>query len=414
MSGLKVLLFLVIITTLIRLILVVFPSYKIDMNTWQAWTIRLVEVTPINFYSPDYFADYFPGYLYMLWFLGNSFNLIFPQISIISLGFETYLKLFTNLFDILTAFIIYKTITRYSKKWGLFSSILYLANPALTFNSSIMGQVDGILTFFLVYSTYYLLERKKPFEWSILSGLAFLVKPQGLAIFPISLIYLAKNFPKKYLLSILVIPILMIVLSVPFFVNNPLFGLFNLFQKSANTYPYTSMFSYNFWSFAGFWVSDSTAFLGTSYQYWGLVLFSLALLLIVIPLIRNVTKNQTTIYYLAFALSSMTFFMFLTRMHQRYLFPFFAFLLIFASIKKSVRLISIYLILSLVHLINLWYVYYYYNYVYPNPTFVPSPLFKFLESNYNLFTIINLIGFAYLILIYYSNLSQKNNAKEIS
>ncbi len=414
MSDPRVLLFIVFITIFTRLMLISLPSYRIDMNTWQAWTIRLVGVSPLNFYSPDYFADYFPGYLYMLWILGDTFNLILPQTSIASLEFETYLKLFTNLFDILTALIIYKIISRHNKKWTIIAVILYLVNPALTFNSSVMGQVDGILTFSLVYSTYYLLELKKPFEWGILSGLAFLVKPQGMAILPISLIYLIKNFSKKYLLSILVIPILMVILSIPFFVNDPILGLFHLLQKSADTYPYTSMFSYNFWSFAGFWVPDSKAFLGISYQHWGLILFSLVLLIIIIPLIRNKSRNQNTIYYLAIALSSMAFFMLLTRMHQRYLFPFFAFLLIFASIKKSLKLIGVYLILSLIHLINLWYVYYYYNYIYPNPIFLPSPFFKFLELYYNLFTVINIIGFAILILIYYFFLSEKNHAEKIS
>lgn len=402
-----------VLIIIIRLFLIALPSFRIDMNTWQAWAGRLVEVTPLNFYAPNYFADYFPGYLYMLYFLGNSFHLIFPQLPIISLEFEYFLKLFTNIFDVLTALIIYKILSKHNKKWGLFTSILYLANPALIFNSSIMGQVDGILTFFLVYSTYYLIEVKKPFSWGINSALAFLVKPQGLIIFPTSFIYLIKKFPKQRYLSVLVIPILMVLLSIPFFLKDPILGLYHLLQKSASTYPYTSMFSYNLWSLAGFWIPDSTIFLGITYQIWGLILFSIVLLIIILPL-KKVSINQTTIYYLAIALSSMAFFMFLTRIHQRYLFPFFAFLLIVASIKSSIKLIFIYLILSFVHLVNLWYVYYYYNYVYPNPTFSPSPIFNFLETNYNLFTIINLISFTYLILIYYKSFLSKNYAKEIS
>ncbi len=402
-----------ILIFLVRITLIFLPSFKIDMNSWQAWSARLVEVTPIHFYAPNYFADYFPGYLYMLWFLGKSFTVLFPHISIFSLSFEFYLKLFTNIFDLATAYYIYKIVSNYQKKAAFMAVILYLLNPALIFNSSVWGQVDGILAFFLVYSVYPLLELKQPYRFSIFLAFSALIKPQGLAIFPVSLIYLIKNFPKQQSFSILVIPILMILSSVPFFLKDPILGLYHLLQKSASTYPYTSMFSYNFWSFAGFWVPDSTIFLGITYQIWGLILFSVALLIIILPL-KKVSINQNKIYYLAIALSSMAFFLFLTRIHQRYLFPFFAFLLIAASIKNSIKLIAIYILLSLVHFINLWYVYYYYNFVYPNPTFSPSPVFKFLAANYNLFTIINLVGFTFLILIYYKSSFLKNYAKEIS
>ena len=110
----KILILILII--IVRLMCIFLPSFKIDMNDWQAWSARLVEVSPIHFYSPTYFSDYFPGYLYLLWFLGRSYNFLFPHLSIFNLGFELYLKLLTNIFDLATAFCIYKIVNRYQKK----------------------------------------------------------------------------------------------------------------------------------------------------------------------------------------------------------------------------------------------------------------------------------------------------------
>lgn len=392
----------------IRLTLIILPSFRIDMNSWQAWSARLVEVTPIHFYAPNYFADYFPGYLYILWFLGTTFNLLFSHLSIFSLGFELYLKLFTNIFDLATAYYIYKIVSNHQKNLGLLSVILYLTNPALAFNSSVWGQVDGILTFFLVYSAYCLLELRKPYRFGIFSALSILVKPQGLATFPIMLAYLIKNFKYKKYFSLLIIPALLILLSLPFFLKDPIVGLFHLFQKSANTYPYTSMFSYNLWSFAGWWVSDSNKFLGVNYQIWGVIIYFISLAAIAIPLFLKRGHRNNFLIYFASALAIFAFFLFLTRIHQRYLFPFFSFLLIAAIIKKSARLIILYLILSLIHFINLMFVYYYYNYVYPNSKFASLFIYQLLSTYSNWLTFFNLLGFVILILIYYKHSTTKD------
>lgn len=400
---------------ILRIALVALPSFRIDMIDWQAWSARLTEVTPLHFYATDYFSDYFPGYLYVLWFLGVTFKFLFPFSSTFSLNFEVYLKLLTNIFDLATAYYIYKTISKYQRNSGLFSAIFYLANPALAFNSSVWGQIDGILTFFLVYSTYCLLELRQIYRFNIFAALSILIKPQGLAIFPITMIYLIANFKYKKYLGLLLIPALLIFFSLPFFLNDPILGLFHLFQKSASTYPYTSMFSYNLWSFAGWWVPDATKLLTVTYQTWGIIIYFISLIFILAPLVIKKRYKNNFLIYFALSLAGFAFFLFLTRIHQRYLFPFFAFLLVTAFVKNSLKLKFIYAVLSLVHFINLWYVYYYYNYVYPNPKFSSLLIYRLLSINYNLLTLLNLFGFGLLILIYYQYINTKeNHAQETS
>lgn len=406
-------LYIILLLVLFRFVLLFIPSFRIDMTDWQAWAQRLVQLGPNHFYSPTYFSDYFPGYLYILWFLGKSFTIFFPHTPIFSMGFETYLKFFTNIFDFATAYYIYKIIRNYQIKLSISTAIFYLANPALAFNSSVWGQVDGILTFFLVYSAYCLVELKKSYRFSIFFALSTLIKPQGLAVFPIMFSYLTTNFKFSKYLSLLFIPILLIIFSLPFFLKDPIFGLFHLFQKSASTYPYTSMFSYNLWSFAGWWISDSTNLLGISYQTWGIIIYFLALILILLPLFVKKNYKKNVLIYFAFALASFAFFLFLTRIHQRYLFPFFSFLLIVTLIRNSAMLKIVYLILSLIHFINLWYVYYYYNFVYANPKFSSFLINKILSTTYNLFTVANLIGFGILILLYYKFQYEKHPQKSL-
>ncbi|MBI2085767.1 hypothetical protein HYT74_00335 [Candidatus Daviesbacteria bacterium] len=404
----------IFLISLLRFAFILVPSFKIDMTDWQAWSARIAEVTPLHFYNPNYFADYFPGYLYMLWFLGKSFYILLPHLSVFSIEFEIYLKLFTNLFDLGTAYYIYKIVYRYQHKFALIAPIFYLANPALVFNSSVWGQVDGILAFFLVYSAYCLIELKKAYRSNFFSALSIIIKPQGLAIFPVMIIYLLSNFNFKKYFSLLIIPALLILLSLPFFLKDPILGLLHLFQKSANTYPYTSMFSYNFWSFAGWWKPDSTRFLDLTFQTWGIAFYLTSLIFISLPLIFRRNQDNFSIYF-ALALASFAFFLFLTRIHQRYLFPFFSFLLITTFIKNSLKLKTIYIALSLIHFINLWYVYYYYNYVYLNPKFSSLLIYKFLSANYNLFTLLNLFGFGLLVLIYYkAGYTKKNHVQKIS
>ena len=382
----------------IRLYLVTLPSFRIDMNSWLAWSARLVEVTPLHFYAPNYFADYLPGYLYILWFIGKSFQILFSPLSIFSNQFEIYLKFITNLFDFGTAYFIYKIVARYNRKWANWSSLLYLGNPALTFNSSVMGQVDGVPTFFLIYAIYLLLESKKATLWGIVMAIAGLIKPQVLVVLPIMLLALFKQFSiKQVLTSIIIFISLPFILSSPFFLNDPIFGLIKLLQKSVEVYPFNSIFAYNFWGLFGWWQSDINTLFHLTYRNWGVILFGFTLILIFIPLTYKKYSSKPSIIYMAFALSAMDFFLFLTRIHERYLFPVFALFLIAVSIKKTASLIWTYILLSFIHLINLWQVYFYYNYVYNDPAKASIQPYAFISQSSLIFTMITLIIFVIIL-----------------
>lgn len=398
---------LILAAVLVRLVLFTIPSLQIDMCLWVAWTARLIEVGPINFYSDDYFSDYFPGFLYILWAIGGTYTFIFPHLPLDTFLFESLIKSTTTLFDLGSSFFIYKIIYRYHKSLSLLSALLYLANPAIIFNTSVWGQIDGIFTFFLLSFAYFFTERKDIIKSNILLALALIIKPQSLAIFPAVLEKVVKNFSLfKPRIKILILPIALIVFSFPFFIGNPFFGLINLGLKSTSVYPYDSLFAFNFWSLDGWWQNDLVSFQKISHRAWGVILYLLAILAIFVPLFKK-RLNDNFYFYFSSSLSILAFYLFLTRMHERYLFPFLAFILLAALIKKSKVLIFIYLISSVIHFINLYYVYHYYNYVYLGKR-AEDILFVLVDKNYQLFSVFLLLIFAALLFIYYRYLQLLN------
>jgi len=374
------------------------------MNDWQAWATRLVDVGPLNFYTSNFFADYLPFYYFLLWVLSEIFIVIFGKAAIFSITFEIYIKVISNIFDILTAYTIFVIINKYSKKWATVGSLLYLVNPSTVFNSSVWGQIDAIPTFLFIYSLYQLEERRNIKQWSIANTLSFLIKPLNLSAFPIILIRLIKSFSAKKNVSALLLTFLVFFLiSVPFFPTDPIFGGFKHFLSAVNTYPYTSINAYNFWALFGWWKPDTTMWFNLPYHTWSYILYVFVLCIILVPYLRKKVRIGTQLDYFASALSSFGFFLFLTRIHERHLFPVFALLIISACILKSRIIIASYIILTIVNFINLFYSYYYYNVIYNNPIASKNILFDISSSYKLIFSIISLTVFGIMIVVYFKN-----------
>lgn len=368
------------------------------MSLWQAWTERLTTVGPINFYSETYFSDYFPGYLYILWIIGEIYKVIFG-LSFNSSLFEVIIKLVTTIFDLAGAYYIFKIVSKYQKSLAKLSVILYLGNPAIIFNSSVWGQIDGIFIFFLILTLYLLIEKQRRVKSIIYYALAILIKPHSLALLPVIIFRnLEKNPVGTAIKNLVIIPIVLITLSIPFFIYEPILGLFNLAIRASDVYPYNSLFAFNFWSFFGFWEKDSNLIFGLTYRAWGFILYLFFLLLVMVPLLKRAKDNFY--FYFSSCLSVFVFFFFLTRMHERYLLPFFALFLIAAAVKRSKKLFVIYVLMSLIHFANLWYVYYYYNFVYLGVGGTDL-FYKILNENYKVLSAALFLIFIYLLVNYY-------------
>ena len=325
-SNNRILVVLILLGSAIRLLLIPLPGFKIDVGDWFAWTIRLNEVGYSKFYSTQVFSDYTPGYMYVLGLLGIIKNVF--QIN--DVGFYILLKLPAVFIDIALGVLIYTITINSSKFYRLLAASLIFLNPALIFNSSIWGQIDSILAFFILLTIYYL-KKEALILSSLTLGLAFIIKPQTIAIFPVFAFFLMKSFNvKKFLKLSLPFLSIILILSFPFFQNNALIQLINLIFNTSKQYPYTSLFAYNFWGFISFWINDGTIWNGLSYQLWGYILFGIYWLM----LSYFYFKKNLSLYTLS-ALALLGFYFLPTRVHERYLYPALVFLIVLIGINRS-------------------------------------------------------------------------------
>lgn len=389
----RILIILITVGTVLRLFSALLPGFKFDVDAWFSWALRLNEVGFSNFYSPNVWTNYTPGYLYVLAFLGFIKNTFILNNEI----FYYVLKLPAILAEIALAIFIYNFFAKNSSvKMAAISAALILINPALIFNSAVWGQIDGLLTLFMILSIYYL-NKNQLILSSISFALALLIKPQALFLMPIYILYILKNFNLNSIIKLTIPGIfLALIASFPFFPNKPLTGLLELIIKMSNDYNATSLFVYNFWGGVGFWIDDSILWLNFSYRQWGIIMLGIYWIFIFFLYLRK----TISLYALA-TLSLLSFYFLPTRVHERYLYPAIPFLIILFSFYKSKIILFLTILLSLLHFINLYFVYIYYNVLYlkiPVVLYLAN-LFQIIEKDNKSLSFISTIVF--LIISFY-------------
>lgn len=113
----------------VRLWALGWQPFPIDMNCWLAWGQQMCNAGPGGFYTDTMFADYAPGYLYVLWITTAFKNTFFAGASPATNHF--LYRLPSILFDFATAGLIFFTVEEAYRRWQ-FSRQERLANPVLT------------------------------------------------------------------------------------------------------------------------------------------------------------------------------------------------------------------------------------------------------------------------------------------
>lgn len=389
---------------LLRLIFAFLPGFKFDMDPWFSWALRINDVGFSKFYSSEIWTNYTPGYLYILDILG-----FIKNIFLLSDEFFYYiLKLPAIYSEIAIGILIFKIVYKHASfTYTKLAMLLIFLNPALIFNSAIWGQIDGLLTLCMLFTIYFLNKKRLVFS-SIFFALALLIKPQAIAILPIYFLFITQNLKLKYLLK-LTLPALLVIfiLSLPFFPDNPFYGFLNLVQKMTGDYPYNSLNAYNLWGIIGFWIKDTNSIFYLSYQQISYILFFIYWIFISFLFF----KKKISLYATA-ALACLAFYFLPTRVHERYLYPAIPFLVILFSIYKSKTVFILTTLLSLLHLFNLYYVYISYNNIYLNlPKVIYNPIvYDFISTkNYYLSFISTIVFILLTINIYRLDYENKKN-----
>jgi len=343
-----------------------------DIGAFNAWGQRMASVGPGGFYEAGYFADYPPGYLYVLWFLGEIGAALTPLVGQNATG--GLVKIPGILADVGVGWLLFVL----GRGWGpqllerarlgirgdtlgIAAATLYLFNPGVIFDSAVWGQIDSVGTLVLL-GTLYALARGWTEVAAVGAVVALLVKFQfGFLIPIVALVGLKRHLvgrsadldhdgrrdPLRALTSLAAGVITMTVLILPFGMNifvpdptapscfglppaDPERSLVGKFCQASETYTGLTINAFSMWrnpfSELGdtFFRGDDRVIglvvggIGLTWQQVGTFLFVGVLL---IALWQVVRRDDLRGLLLASLLVAIAFFVLPTRVHERYLFP---------------------------------------------------------------------------------------------
>jgi Gpi18-like mannosyltransferase len=363
----------------------------IDTRDFMAWFQTAADYGPRTFYTRTW-CDYPPFNIYFFWFFG----LLAKSLSLFGTSLFTYvMKLPPNLFDMVTAFLIFAFVRkRLDFKMALLATALYAFNPAVIFNAAVWGQFDAIYTFFLVLSLMLALA-SKPELSAVTFTLGIFTKPQGIALAPLIAFLILKKYRLKWrrlLTSLIAVAATVFVVIIPFEWSNPVTFLANIYFGAYGGYAYTSVNAFNLWAIGGLWVLETPVFFATGWILFG----ALAAFVLYVLHKRFSVSGELLVLFSAFILF-FGFFMLPTRIHERYLFPALSVLALMFPFLKKTRFI--YGVLSGTCLVNQAYVLHFLN----NNQFIQSGDLVALTV-----TLINLMAFIYVLVLMWDQLKGRS------
>ena len=234
------------------------PGYQVDIGCFTAWSLRMASNGPAGFYSPDYFCDYPPGAMLLLWPAGLLLQNAGSDLRLL------IVKLLPILFDFFGAFGLYFFA---KKKTGPFTaSVLFalcLINPAALVNGAAWGQIDSVLSFLMMITAIFAMQQK----WSAaipLFVISALVKPQALLFAPIGgmmLIFCLIKADrgersvqwKQMGIGVCAAIAAALTIVVPFSIRQekPLGWLFSLYGETLSSYAYATLNTANLYYLIG-------------------------------------------------------------------------------------------------------------------------------------------------------------------
>jgi C-terminal four TMM region of protein-O-mannosyltransferase/Dolichyl-phosphate-mannose-protein mannosyltransferase len=411
--GILVLLGLGLALRIIILRLIPGSGFGVDLASFQFWASNLAHQGLFGFYDRDFFHDYTPGYLYVLWLVGGIGNLVG--------GVGDLIKIPPILADLALGYLVW-SMTRElggSERAARLGAAIVIFNPVSWFDSTVWGQVDSVGVVVLLLALRELW-RDRPERAAVLATLAALIKPQlGILIPLVAVVVIRRAFwpeggfgtdhepemrstttaferrvrgPIRVVTTGLAGLMTAVLVSLPFGLSLP--GLVAQIFKTAAGYPYLSVNAFNPWALVTqtaadghdqsialtrTWVCDSTITASPGGQLrigdwvlwsWpastatcadgvmigafpavlvGSVLFVVAAALVVWLVARRPDRLTMLV---GLAVLALAFFDLPTRVHERYLFPLVAIGALLAAV--SIRWRIAYLLSAAATLANMY------------------------------------------------------------
>ena len=404
-------LFIVFLLAFILRISLIFVAHHGDLNNNISWGTLAVERGLGGFYEGEDWPFSAPNQppltILMLvgvraiwqavettsWWLNNNVNFFYSPFIWFweEKGMTLLVKLPGILADLGIGWLIYEYFRKKNRiKLGLRLTTVWLFNPVIWYNSAVWGQTDSVVNLLGLIAVFALLD-KKLIKVGIFMTLSLLFKG-SLAVFtPILLVaaYLQKHRLKVWLKAASYSLIATVLVSMWFHPQiDVFFWLFNLYKQRilSGEIGFLTANAFNFW-----WLIDSgetldsNIFLGIPARIWGFAIAGIGTAGIIYWL-RKKFSDKTLFFSLA--LVALLTFLFMTRIHERYLYPFFPPATILLGLIPGLALP--YTILSALHLLNLYHLFW-------------APSFTSLEALYRTswfayaIAMLNILIFFYLL-----------------
>jgi Gpi18-like mannosyltransferase len=369
---------LLLVALLVRLFFITSDGFKNDVVTFEAWALTLAEHPLNQFFAKAGFADYPPGYMYVLWIVGHLYKLLVhsdPTYGILKI----FVKLPGIIADLIDAALIFAIVRRLSPSLGLaFAAFtLFAFNPAAIFVSAYWGQVDSVSAAFVLGAILLVIDAQRETSeratlslagaW-VLVAASILIKPPAIVLVPLLVAFPFTTDDRTGVGARRLIAstigfgaslVLAYLAALAFHPStNPIdqfAWLYGRYQTASAVYAYSSVNAFNLYAMIHrFWESDSVQLLFLPQYVWAIGLFLVATALVVS---RYIVSREPAAFLEAAMLLSLGYFVLLTRMHERYIYD--AFILAMPLIALRRRYLWAAFLLSLTLLTNLLYSFYY-------------------------------------------------------
>ncbi len=375
--------FIVIVGLLLRLILcALYRGHDSDMGCFIGWGQDIARNGTRQFYwaaGHDWY-DYPPGY--MLFLGGYS-----AVLNLFRVDTGTVLGIFLYMLPAVAADLALSLILmgfarkqRINNSGALILGGLVFLNPALLFLTGAWGQIDSILTLWLVVSFLLLLDRR-PGSLDVnrilsgaVFGLAVMTKWQALMFGPmyaVAHLFLVRWGEKEAVedlrdtvLSALAAFAVILLISLPFQGDQGLFWFVGRFMTASSHYDYATVEAYNYFAFCGAnWKRAGEYILPNvlTFKQFGAVAICLAILAGFMTVLRRyqaekglgrTLSGDRGFLFLAASLTMALIFTFGHYMHERYVVPILVMLLFAYAFYKDKRLLLIALLFTVTTFLN--------------------------------------------------------------
>ncbi len=397
---------------LVLLYLLPGSGFDADLISFRFWADDLARNGLGGFYERDFFHDYTPGYMYVLWLVGTIGRALG--------GIGDLIKIPPILADLGLGYLVWSMIRELGgrERLALIGAFVVMVNPIFWFDSVIWGQVDSVGVVFLLLGLRELW-RDRPERAAIFTVVAAIVKPQLGILIPIVAIVTIRRALRPierpvgaegdpdadavpdadgalgrlarweartghplrilttglagYLTALVIclpfgLTVLELTPTAPFLAS----GLIEQVAIAGGGYPFLTVNAYNAWAIvqgdlgnslanSGLWVCDAAAIpgdrCGAGIAQFGavpaVVAGAVLLILAILTALWAVWRRPDRLTILvALAVLAIAFFAAPTRVHERYGFPFFAIAAILFAISPRWRVA--YVVLAIATFANMY------------------------------------------------------------